>query len=95
MTHPLPPKFFTANPVSQPVKHSDCAAPVLLVVPVVKQDGPIRLCDDIIAVNITAKLDSYPLPPIDDLFSSLSGCQEVSKLDLVHACKFASTPKCS
>ena len=55
--------------VIQPVKHSDWASPV---VPVVKQDGSIRLCGDYkITVNKTAKLDSYPLPRIDDLFSSL------------------------
>ena len=51
-----------------------------------KQDGSIRLCGDYkITVNKTAKLDSYPLPRIDDLFSSLSGGQEFTKLDLAHA----------
>ena len=37
-----------------------------------------------ITVNKTAKLDSYPLPRIDDLFSSLSGGQEFTKLDFIH-----------
>ena len=95
-----PPKIFKARPVPyvlrdhvnkeidrleqdgviQPVKHSDWAAPVVM------QDGSIRLCGDYkITVNKIAKLNSYPLPRIDDLFSSLSGGQEFTKLDLVHA----------
>ena len=66
--------------VIQPVKHSNWAAPV---VPVIKQDGSVCLCGDYkITVNKTAKLDSYPLPRIDDLFSSLSGGQEFTKLNL-------------
>ena len=69
--------------IIQPVKHSDWAAPV---VPVVKQDGSIHLCGDYkITVNKTAKLDSYPSPHNDHLFSSLSGGQEFTKLGLAHA----------
>ena len=36
-------------------------------------------------VNKVAKVDSYPLPRIDDLFASLVGGKLFSKLDLAHA----------
>ena len=69
--------------VIEPVQFSDWAAPV---VPVLKKDGSVRLCDDYkVMVNKAAKVDEYPLPRIDDLFASLSGRKEFSKLDLSHA----------
>ena len=36
-------------------------------------------------MNQVAKVDSYPLPKINDLFASLTGGQTFSKLDLVTA----------
>jgi len=55
-------------------------------VPVLKPDGSIRICDDYkLTVNTVAKLDMYPLPHIDDLFTSLSGSKYFSKLDLAQA----------
>ena len=69
--------------VIEPVQFSDWAAPI---VPVLKQDGSVRICGDYkITVNQAAKTDSFPLPRIDDLFASLSGGQTFSKLDLAHA----------
>lgn len=38
-----------------------------------------------LTVNKVAKLEVYPLPRIDELFTSLSGGQALSKLDLLHA----------
>lgn len=38
-----------------------------------------------VTVNKRAKLDHYPIPRIEDLFASLSGGKEFSKLDLSHA----------
>ena len=65
------------------MQFSDWAAPI---VPVLKQDGSVRICGDYkITVNQAAKTDSFPLPRIDDLFASLSGGQTFSKLDLAHA----------
>ena len=65
------------------VEFSDWATPV---VPVFKQDGSVRLCGDYkLTVSCVAKLDTYPLPRIDDLFASLAGGQQFSKLDLAHA----------
>ena len=53
---------------------------------VVKQNGDIRICGDYkLTVNAVAKLDTYPLPRIEDLFTSLSGGKYFSKLDLAQA----------
>ena len=69
--------------VIQPVQFSDWAAPV---VPVRKSDGRVRLCGDYkITVNRAAKLDRYPIPRIEELFTSLAGGKAFSKLDLSHA----------
>ena len=65
------------------MQFSDWAAPI---VPVLKQDGSVRICGDYkVTVNQAAKTDSFPLPRIDDLFASLAGGQAFSKLDLAHA----------
>ena len=69
--------------VITPVSFSEWAAPV---VPVVKNDGSIRICGDYkITVNRVKKMDTYPLPRIDDLLASLSGGKSFTKLDLAHA----------
>lgn len=69
--------------IIEPVKFSDWAAPI---VPVLKKDGGIRICGDYkLTVNRAAKVDTYPLPRIEDLFTSLAGGKTFSKLDLAHA----------
>ena len=69
--------------IIEPVKFSDWAAPI---VPVLKKDGGIRICGDYkLTVNWAAKIDTYPLPRIDDLFAALAGGKAFSKLDLAHA----------
>ena len=69
--------------VIEPVEFSEWAAPI---VPVVKRDGSVRICGDYkLTINQAAKLDTYPLPRIDDLFASLSGGKRFTKLDLAHA----------
>jgi len=68
--------------IIQPVKYSNWAAPV---VPILKPDGTLRLCGDYrVTVNKFAT-ESYPLPRIEELFSSLAGRKSFSKLDLSHA----------
>ena len=58
------------------------AAPI---VPVIKSDGSVRICGDYkVTVNRVAKVDSYPLLQINDLFASLAGGKLFSKLDLAH-----------
>ena len=69
--------------VITPVQFADWAAPI---VPVTKSDGTIRICGDYsVTVNAVSKLDQYPLPRIDDLFTAMSGGVMFSKLDLSHA----------
>ena len=66
-----------------PIEHSDWAAPI---VPVLKANGEVRICGDYkLSVNKAAKVDQYPIPNIDDLYSKLSGGVAYSKLDLSHA----------
>jgi len=65
------------------VEFSNWAAPI---VPVVKQDGSVRICGDYkLTVNQVAETDTYPLPRIEDMFASLSGGKIFTKLDLLHA----------
>ena len=66
-----------------PVKYSSWAAPV---VSILKPDGTLRLCGDYkVTVNEVTKIESYPLPRIEELFSSLVGGKLFTKLNLSHA----------
>ena len=68
--------------VIEPIQFSDWAAPI---VPMLKQDGSLRICGDYkVTVNQAAKLDTYTLSRIDDLFASLAGEKQFSQLDLAH-----------
>ena len=64
------------------VTYSAWASPI---VPVVKADGSIRICDYKVTINRVLILDTYPLPHVEDLFSALLGGTVFSKLDLSHA----------
>ena len=69
--------------VIEPIQFSDWAASI---VPVIKPNGSIRICGDFkLTVNKVAKLDTYYLPKVDDLFSQLAGGKCFSKLDLAYA----------
>ena len=68
--------------ILKPVEISDWATPI---VPVRKPDNSIRLCGDYkTTVNPASKLDSFPIPKIDDLFAEMADCVTFSKLDLKH-----------
>ena len=69
--------------VIRPVRFSDWAA---LIVPVMKGDGRVRVCGDYkVTISRAAKLEKYPIPRIEELFSSLADGKTFSKLDLSHA----------
>ena len=53
------------------VEFSQWATPI---VPVVKRDGSVRICGDFkVTLNCVTKLDTYPLPKIEDIFATLAG----------------------
>ena len=69
--------------IIKPVSFSDWAAPI---VPVVKSDTNIRICDDYkVIINQASQTVSYPLPRVGDLFAALFGGTIFTKLDLSHA----------
>ncbi|XP_051983106.1 uncharacterized protein K02A2.6-like [Xyrauchen texanus] len=69
--------------VISPVTCSEWATPI---VPVVKRNGDVRICGDFkVTVNPALCVDRYPIPRIEDLFSSLAGGQRFTKLDLSNA----------
>ena len=69
--------------IIEPVQFSDWAAPI---VPIVKEDGMIRICEDCqVTINHSSKLDSYPFPKADVLFAALVRGKSFNKLNLSHA----------
>ena len=69
--------------ILEAVQFSEWAAPI---VPVVKQDGSIRVCGDYkLTINQVALVDTYPLPLVQDIFASLANGKSFTKLDLAHA----------
>ena len=51
-----------------------------------KTDGTARVCGDYkLTVNKVSKLDAYPIPKLDDLYTKLAGGQTFTELDLTHA----------
>ena len=51
-----------------------------------KSDGTVRVCGDYkLTVNKVSKLDGYPIPKLDDLYTKLAGGQMFTELDLSHA----------
>ena len=67
----------------EPVEFSEWATPI---VPIVKEEGTIRICGDYKqTINQAAKLDNYPIPKIEDLYATLGGDMEFTKLDLSQA----------
>ena len=67
----------------EPVQYSEWATPI---VPVMKSDDTVRVCGDYkLTVNKVSKLDGYPIPKLDDLYTKLAGGQTFTELDLSHA----------
>ena len=68
----------------EPVDHSEWAA---LIASVLKPDKKsVRICGDFrVTVNPVSKLNHYPIPKVDDLFTTLQGSKLFTKLDLRQA----------
>ncbi|GBP12725.1 Uncharacterized protein K02A2.6 [Eumeta japonica] len=66
--------------ILKPVNYSDFASPI---VPVLKNNGSIRLCADCsVSFNKVLMIEKYPLPTVQGLFSKLHGGEQFTKLDL-------------
>ncbi|KAL4143977.1 hypothetical protein QTP88_006222 [Uroleucon formosanum] len=61
------------------VDHSEWATPV---VPILKEDGSVRLCGDFKIIVVSTK---YPLPKIEHLYARIAGAKYFSKIDLKDA----------
>ena len=70
--------------ILEPVEFSEWASPI---VPVLKSDKKsVRVCGDFKqTINPVSRLDQYPIPKVEDLFTSLSGAKVFSKIDLSQA----------
>jgi hypothetical protein len=65
------------------VDHSEWATPI---VPISKNNGDVRICGDFkVTVNPVLLEHTYPLPKIEDIFATLAGGQQFSKIDLKQA----------
>lgn len=65
------------------VERSEYGTPI---VPVIKSNGSIRICGDYkITLNPILKDFHYPLPRIEELFATLGGGEQYTKLDLSNA----------
>jgi hypothetical protein len=66
-----------------PIEFSEWATPI---VPIVKGDKSVRICDDYkVTVNRVSKLDNYPIPKTEDLYATLGGGEQFTKLDMSQA----------
>lgn len=69
--------------VLSPVSFSEWAT---AIVPVVKQDGSIRLCGDFkTTINPQLEADQHPIPKVEDILARVNGGEKFSKIDLAQA----------
>ena len=67
----------------KPVEFSDWATPIE---PIVKSDSSVRICGDYkLTVNKASRMDSFPIPKVDELLAKFAGGQKYPELDLSHA----------
>ena len=51
-----------------------------------KRDGSVRICGDYkVMINKVSRLEQYPIPRIEDLYTKLSGGKKYTKLDMSNA----------
>ena len=69
----------TEHGIAEP-SYSAWSSPCILVP---KPDGTYRFCTDYRKVNSLTKVDSFPLPRMDDCVDRVGAAKYVSKLDLL------------
>ena len=70
--------------IIEPVTHADWASPAVVVLK--KDKETFRLCSDyILTDNRAVKLDRYPIPRIESIFTKMTGCTVFSTLDMLKA----------
>ena len=68
----------------EPVQFADWASPIVVVLKADKQN--VRICGDFKqTLNPVSKLDTYPIPKVEDYFAKLAGGKTFTKLDLSQA----------
>ncbi|XP_030586939.1 uncharacterized protein K02A2.6-like [Archocentrus centrarchus] len=66
------------------VEWSDWATPIVSVSK--KASDSVRICGDFkVSVNPVLRIDQYPLPRIEDIFTAVAGGKHFSKIDLAQA----------
>ena len=69
--------------IIESVNHSDWATPI---VPILKKYVSIRICGDYkITIKKVSKIDSYPIPRIEDIYAQLAGGKIFTTIDLSNA----------
>ncbi|KFD47113.1 hypothetical protein M513_12023, partial [Trichuris suis] len=69
--------------ILEPVEYTDWATPI---VPVIKEDGGIRICGDYkCTVNKALKKDLYQIPAVNDIMTTLKKGKIFAKLDFAQA----------
>lgn len=72
-----------SNRVLSKVERSDWATPTMNLL---KKDQGVRICGDYkVTINPMIDLDRYPLPTAENIFATLAGGKQFTKLDLAHA----------
>ena len=69
--------------IIEPVTHSEWASPI---VPILKEDGTVRICGDYKrTLHQVCLVNQYLLPRIDEMFMTTAGGQKITKIDLSQA----------
>ncbi|KFD45703.1 hypothetical protein M513_13425 [Trichuris suis] len=75
--------IFRVLGILEPVEYTDWATPI---VPVIKEDGGIRICGDYkCTVNKALKKDLYQIPAVNDIMTTLKKGKIFAKLDFAQA----------
>ena len=76
-------EILVKDEIYEPIQYSKWATPI---VPILKDDSTVRICGNYKqTINQASLCAKYPVPKTEDLFATLNGGEEFSKLNLSHA----------